>query len=187
MVYTDKNRRFLVIGMVLIITVGLLYALAGDRIKDILSSNFQTQLLALDQTDQDYLLNLPNATGALVQANVVSNEALEQAFLETLIIHKDEFDTSSETAAKDFLYQYYGFPEPVPTSVQNVIAEGITKFVQTSPFLNNTNNTTPPEYEDFINKLLTIMANHQTVTNNHQTVRRAQTTRSLLDAFVNEL
>lgn len=189
---------------IVLVIVG--YSVWGPQIDRLLKGNVLLgQVTQLVQLDQDYLLNnLPDALAPLAAEEVSSEENLQQRFIETLFIHANEFDTASVDEAKEFLYEYYGFPAPVPTSVQEVIAEATQKFFTSYPlFAANGSTDTPStttgtdtstatssgsfDKQAFVDQLITILANHQVSTNNYQSVKRSQTIQSVMELFAEQL
>lgn len=174
------------------------YVFFGPQINTLLKGDVLfSQVTPLVQSDQDYLLNLQDALSPLSTEEVASSESLQQRFLETLFIHVNEFDETNAESSKNFLTEYYQFPPPVPTTVQTQIDTSVEKFLISYPLFaasgsTDSTTTTPAvsaegDYQAFPDQLITILANHQVSTNNYQSVKRAQTVQSLMEAFTNEL
>ncbi|MGE3278490.1 MAG: hypothetical protein AB7J40_01650 [Candidatus Altimarinota bacterium] len=174
------NWKYL-FASVVIVGLGFLgYLSSTDQLPAFLNGRlFLSQVTPIEQTDLTYLQNL---TG-LAPLNVTSIEELQQKLIETLLLHVNEFDQASATAAEDYLKKYYDMTDPIPPSVLNAIAAAAQKFLQ-AQIVVNANTTT---FSPFINQVLSVMANHEVSTNHHQAVKRAQTSRALLDALINQL
>ena len=183
MVYTGGiNGKYLLLA--LIVVAGLLgYLGYAGKIGDFFSGRmFLGQVITtpLQQTEIDYLKNL---NGLASLSGVSTEEDLQQKFIETLLIHSQEFDKTSATAAERYLKDYYKITGTnVPDKVTESIKISAQKFLQAAALTPTQFNITP-----FINEVLSILANHQVSTNNYQAVQRAQTTRSLLDALIKQL
>ncbi len=183
------------------------YAFWGPQLDKLLRGNvLLSQITPIVQLEQEYLLKLENSLSPLSPEEVASAEALQQRFIETLFIHVKEFDVKDSNSATKFLVEYYGFTEPIPAGVQENMKAAVEKFIISYPLFadgenssdttsttstETTNNTTSAsaekDFQPFLDQIITILANHQVSTNNHQSVKRAQTIQSLMEAFANEL
>jgi hypothetical protein len=178
------NWKYLFVSA-LIVGFGVLGFLSySDKLPDFLNGRFfLSQVTPIPQNDLLYLQNL----NGLAPLNVSSLEELQQVMIETLIVHINEFDSTSTLAAEAYLKQYYEMTDPIPPEVANAVAASAQKFLQAQIILTASSNTTTNNFSPFINEVLSAMANHQVATNNHQAVKRAQTSRSLLESLINEL
>lgn len=185
MVYSDTGpRRFLTILLVLIGLAMAGFLIWGDQIQDRLSFlDLRGQVTPVQQSLMDYLKIQPGAVGALDLNAIANNEDIQQQFLQTLLTHQNEFDTSSVTAAQSYLRDYYGFLEPVPAELTQIIQASAQQFLQALTLIGSSSGTISP----FVNDILTIIANHRVATNNYQAVQRSQSTRLLLERLIEEL
>lgn len=133
----------------------------------------------LQQSDITYIESL---TGLAFLTGITTQEDLQQRFIETLLVHSQEFDKTSQVAAENYLKDYYDMTLPIPAKISEIVTTSAQRFLQGATVIPTQFNFTP-----FINQVLSILANHQVATNNHQAVQRAQTTRSLLDALIKQL
>jgi hypothetical protein len=215
LVYSDNTSRYVWIAVIItVILVIIGYGFWGPQIDRVLrGSVLLSQVTPIVQLEQDYLLDLQEALAFLTKEEVASSEALQQRFIETLFIHVNEFDETKPAAAEKFLKEYYAFPEPIPPGVQGEISTSADKFIISYPIFaaggsstdtttttstgttttastdgsTSTTSSTEKDFQPFLDQIITILANHQVSTNNYQSVKRAQTIQSLMEAFANEL
>lgn len=177
------NWKYLFVSVFIVSFSFLGYLTYTDKLPDFLGGRFfLSQVTPLQQTDLAYVQSL---TG-LAPLNVSSIEDLEQALIETLLVHINEFDSTDALAAEEYLKDYYEMPSPIPPEVANAVTSAAQKFLQAQVIMTAASTTTTT-FSPFINQVLSVLANHQVATNNYQAVKRAQTSRSLLDALILQL
>lgn len=137
LVYSDRPHRFRNIVFFLLV-VGLLgtgWYYRANIISTFTGQGLQTQLLALPDEDQEYLLNLSNGLAFFSEQEVSSSAAFQQRIIETLIVHANEFDPEDVESALAYVVDYYGFEEPIPEQIQFDLIDAAEKFVQSYPLV----------------------------------------------------
>jgi len=174
------NWKYLFVSVVIVGFSFLGYLTYTDKLPSFLDGRFfLSQVTPIQPSELTYLQTL----NGLAPLDVTSIEDLEQKLIETLLLHINEFDKTSATAAEEYLKNYYAMTEPIPPPVANAIAASAQKFLQAQIIVNA--NTSP--FSPFINEVLSVLANHEVSTNNHQAVKRSQTSKALLDALIKQL
>jgi len=177
------NWKYLFVSVFIVGFSFLGYLTFTDKLPDFLNGRFfLSQVTPIQQADLAYLQNL----NGLAPLNVSSIEELEQTLIETLLLHINEFDSADALAAEQYLKGYYEMLSPIPPEVANALTSAAQKFLQAQVIM-TTASTTTTTFSPFINQVLSVLANHQVATNNYQAVKRAQTSRSLLDALILQL
>ena len=182
MVYSGNiNGKYLLLALLIMASFVGYLAYSGNVGNFFSGRMFLGQVLTstpLQQSDIDYITNL---TGLAPLTGVSTQEDLQQRFIETLLVHSQEFDKTSQLAAENYLKDYYEMTDPIPAKILEIVTTSTQRFLQGANVIPTQFNFTP-----FINQVLSILANHQVATNNHQAVQRAQTTRNLLDALIKQ-
>lgn len=182
MVYSGNiNGKYLLLALLVMASFVGYLAYSGNVGNFFSGRMFLGQVLTstpLQQSDVDYISNL---NGLAFLTGITTEEDLQQQFIETLLVHSQEFDKTSQLAAENYLKDYYDMTAPIPTKISEIVTTSAQKFLQGASVIPTQFNFTP-----FINQILSILANHQVATNNYQAVQRSQTTRSLLDALIKQ-
>lgn len=183
MIYSEDHRlRHTVI--VLLILCGTLYGALwyAGKLPDLLSSSqLKSQLLLTEE--QTYLNSL---TGAGSLSGIIITEGLLQKFIETLLIHSNEFDKTSAAAARDYLKTYFGIIPPVPPVIDEAVTTAADRFLMVSS-IPATTTTAPVASPDFISNFQAILSGHEAAANNSRVAERAKTGRALLGELIKQL
>lgn len=172
------NWKYLFISVAIVGFGFLSYLSTTDHLPSFLNGRFfLSQVTPLEQGDLTYLQNLSPPVV------VDSLESLQQLMIETLLDHMNEFDSTSETAAKLYISAYFRLDAPTP-NVTATIDEAVRKFLEIRAFMPaiTTMTMTP-----FLNEVLSDLATHETLPANHQPAKRQQTSKDLLEALFKQM
>ena len=174
------NWKYLFTSIAIVGFSFLGYLTYTDNLPQLLNGRlFLSQVTPIEDSDLTYLQSL----NGLAPLDVNSIQELEQKLIETLLSHVNEFDSTSAPEAEEYLKTYYAMTDPIPSSVLNAVSAAAVKFLQAQILVNANTSTFSP----FINEVLSVLANHEVSTNNHQAVKRSQTSRALLDSLLKQL
>jgi hypothetical protein len=172
------NWKYLFTSVVIVGFSFLSYLSYTDNLPSFLDGRlFLSQVTPLGGDDLAYLQDLTPPV------QVDSLETLQQLMIETLLDHMNEFDSNSDLAAKSYVLGYFQMNEP-PSNIDATIDTAVQKFLQFKAFMPAIASMT---ITPFLNEVLSVLANHQALPNNHQTIKRQQTGKNLLEALIKQM